>query len=704
MAAIPYVVLLLEVLLFFRQVIFLPLRWAIPWDLRYYHLSLIDYLAQSLREGRLPLWDPYTYCGMPFYSIVTAQVFYPPTLAAVLAHNWFGVELLYALELQTYAHVFLGGVFTYLLLLRLGAGKAAALAGATVFQLGPFFASQIQHLGAVDAAAWLPLAFRAVVDLADRFTWRWTGVLGVALAMAVLAGFPAVTAVVFAACGFLAVALVVMRKRSPGVLFSLGAAGLLAAVLSAAQLLPTAEMIRHSVARFRADWLGDGGGLPLQSLISFVHPNYFGQFQFDANTWRLPWNITFLHLYCGLAGLACILAALAWWRDKRARVFTAMTAVALFWVLGEHTPAGVWMFRMVPYSIKAPFYAEYALSMLALCLAVMAGLGAHRLIGSRPVWQGALLVALMAADLILVASGRPMNTADRGNEPGLGYDHIDHYPIPPAVRELVNKQTPPWRIDTMQGSMNWCAAPLFRVPTAGGNDPLALERTLQVRLCFTTGERWGRYYQVEQPQSRIVDFLNVKYLIGNHELPLDPSWRLAATLPGQFVYENSETLPRFFIVSRVISAAGMEDAVRRIRDAAFDPSVEAVAEGVAASTNATGSVRVLSYAPLEVKLEVDTTGPAYLVSSETHYPGWRAWIDGREAPLYYTNVAFRGLPVPEGRHTVTMRFEPRIFWYGVAISAAGWLLLCALSLRGWISQRRSKRKSTLSPSSANTSG
>ena len=59
-----------------------------------------------------------------------------------------------------------------------------------------------------------------------------------------------------------------------------------------------------------------------------------------------------------------------------------------------------------------------------------------------------------------------------------------------------------------------------------------------------------------------------------------------------------------------------------------------------------------------------------LVTSEAWYPGWRAWIDGREHPLMLTNAAFRGLPVPAGRHTVTMRFEPAILWQSGALALA----------------------------------
>jgi uncharacterized membrane protein YfhO len=74
-------------------------------------------------------------------------------------------------------------------------------------------------------------------------------------------------------------------------------------------------------------------------------------------------------------------------------------------------------------------------------------------------------------------------------------------------------------------------------------------------------------------------------------------------------------------------------------------------------------------------LEAEAPAPAFLVTSENHYPGWRAFLDGEEQPLLYTNVAFRGLPVPSGRHTIEMRFDPPILKYSAAVSGLAWLLL-----------------------------
>jgi uncharacterized membrane protein YfhO len=87
---------------------------------------------------------------------------------------------------------------------------------------------------------------------------------------------------------------------------------------------------------------------------------------------------------------------------------------------------------------------------------------------------------------------------------------------------------------------------------------------------------------------------------------------------------------------------------------------------------------VSEYGLQQVRLLVESERPAYLVTSETHYPGWRAYVDGRPQPIYYTNVAFRGFPVPAGRHQVVMRFEAPLFWWAAAASALGWIVWAVL--------------------------
>lgn len=62
---------------------------------------------------------------------------------------------------------------------------------------------------------------------------------------------------------------------------------------------------------------------------------------------------------------------------------------------------------------------------------------------------------------------------------------------------------------------------------------------------------------------------------------------------------------------------------------------------------------------------------AVLMTTEVAYPGWRAWIDGQEAPLLRANFIQRAVQVPAGTHLVTMRFDPKGWRLGIILSLTG---------------------------------
>ena len=124
----------------------------------------------------------------------------------------------------------------------------------------------------------------------------------------------------------------------------------------------------------------------------------------------------------------------------------------------------------------------------------------------------------------------------------------------------------------------------------------------------------------------------------------------------------------------------MEEAARLVRRPGWDPAAEAVVECGAAGRMRDFSAPVsaisnVQYAGNAVSLDIAVPGDAFLATAETHYPGWKAYIDGREAPIYYTNVAFRSVFVPAGRHRVEMRYSPAAFGVSALVSLAAALLL-----------------------------
>jgi len=551
-----FVALLLEVAAFYRHVLF-QRGYLFPWDFRGVHLPLATFVAASLARREWPLWDPYTYCGNPIFANIQAALFYPPVLAATLAGNWLGADWLpRLLAMAVAAQVFFAGLCTFALLRRLGAQPGAAFVSATVYQLGCFFAAQAEHMGAMHGGSWLPLVWLSVVELRRGWRWFWAGMLSLALAMTVFAGLPQVAVAAFGSALALAVAMAAfglaeadgpwreplpdgapsgpgpvarfrtgpsgrpVRKRCSVRAFRLPTQVLLAwlwaLLLAAVQLIPTAELTSHSVAKFRSEWLKTGGGVKLQALYSLVMPNYWNVF--DNAKFHGPGDPTFLYLYCSLAGLALALAAMCWKPDRWSRAFTLFTLAATVWMLGDSTPIGRTIFLALPVGVRIGLHPEYTLPVFALGLAVLAGCGANRWL--RPRWQVAAGI-LIAADLLLVSSGRPFNTTSVIVEAGTTHDSLDgSAALAARLRALTGAARPPYRFDMADAPYAWgSVGPILEIPTANGCDPMALERLIQLRLSFAPGERWGTCYQVVNASSPVVGLANVRYLLSKS--PLD---------------------------------------------------------------------------------------------------------------------------------------------------------------------------------------
>jgi len=691
---LPCGVLFAEVVAFYWRVLFLPARYVIPWDIRNFHLPHAAFLAHSLQTGQLPLWEPYTHFGRPFLANIQTQVFYPPRLLGMVLSNWTGGHhVLYWLELELVAHVFLAGVFTYWLLRSLGTSRSAALIGATIYQLGGYFASQTQHLGAVNAGAWLPLAWLGVVKLRDRIEMRWVALLSVTLALSVLSGLPAVTLTVVVSSVVLATGFVMARMATARLPLTVIGCSALGWLLSAIQLIPSMELYSRSIAKYRYEWIGSGGGLPVQSLVSLLAPNHYDIF--DLTKYSGPWNPTFLYLYSSLGGLALAVAVVVAVRRRIHLLFAALTVLFGFAMLGDQTPAGKFLLLALPPGIRGGLHPEFFLPAFTLGLSVLAGLGAAAFLRNRILSH--IAVVVIAADLILVGAGRPMNTARLDLEPGVTADAFEGSKVVMrTIRSLICRSTPPGRVDTIDDSMDWAmAAPLTRIPSANSNDPLALERVIRFRLAFCDGERWGRYYEIDHPESPVLDLAGVQIVLSrqplSREILAKARFDYFGAIPGRHVYLNPEALPRFFLVTSLRRAEGFEEAVRLLNAPDFDPRSEAIVEEgdppVEMSPHpAGGTVQLVRYQDSSLELDVETPVNAFLVTSEANYPGWRAWLDGEQQLIYYTDVAFRGLAIPAGKHRVVMRFEPATLWWGAAVSSLAWLGLVAAFL--WRRRRR----------------
>jgi hypothetical protein len=147
-----------------------------------------------------------------------------------------------------------------------------------------------------------------------------------------------------------------------------------------------------------------------------------------------------------------------------------------------------------------------------------------------------------------------------------------------------------------------------------------------------------------------------------------------------------DSLGSFYVVGRARLAEPLVPslAILGLRD--FDPRREVLLdeldvepEEARHSDEPSERAVVLERRPGRVHLATNRREPGWLVATETWFPGWRATLDGRSAPLLRANAAFMAVRVLAGEHEVVLTYAPLSFRIGVWISLASLLLalLCA---------------------------
>ncbi|MDW7983135.1 MAG: YfhO family protein [Acidobacteriota bacterium] len=198
-------------------------------------------------------------------------------------------------------------------------------------------------------------------------------------------------------------------------------------------------------------------------------------------------------------------------------------------------------------------------------------------------------------------------------------------------------------------------------------------------------------------RSGFLDFVGVKYLVADFDPNAeDPGhWARVRAYNGYALWVNRRVRPRAFLASGVTWVNTPEEAFARVTAPDFDWHGPVVIERKGArgfpagdypGETPRGHVRFQVYRPHQVRLEVWTDRPAFLVLTDTFYPGWKAFVDGRPTEIWAANYAFRAVYVGPGHHEVEFRYVPISFIAGATVSG-----LTASGLVLWgILRRRSQ--------------
>lgn len=84
---------------------------------------------------------------------------------------------------------------------------------------------------------------------------------------------------------------------------------------------------------------------------------------------------------------------------------------------------------------------------------------------------------------------------------------------------------------------------------------------------------------------------------------------------------------------------------------------------------------IKEYKNQKVSIEANLTNNGFLVLADPWYPGWKAYVDGKETPLLSAYDVLRAVQVPKGKHTIVFKYESLVYFFGAATTSVTVIIL-----------------------------
>ena len=309
----------------------------------------------QLRQGNLPLWNPYIFSGTPYLAGFQSGLLYPP--------NWLYLilPLRNAINIGIIFHMLLGGTFMYCWAGYRGISVWGRLLSGLLFMFcgSHYMHVYAGHLPNLCTLVWAPLLFLSIDGLSDHGKARWV-MLGIcSVSMQILAGHPQY--VYYTAIG--ATIYVVLhlisrfQKMKKNGIFSVndllirfgGFLAILfcAALITAIQLFPGLSAATESVRGEGLNYdFASMFSFPPENFLTLIAPNIFG------DTMSMPYwgrcNLWEMVIFVSLGGLLLAVCGALWGNKSSRRLCFVMCIICTILALGVYTPLFDLLFHLMP--------------------------------------------------------------------------------------------------------------------------------------------------------------------------------------------------------------------------------------------------------------------------------------------------------------------------------------------------------------------
>lgn len=673
------------------------------------------FLNESLKNGVLPYWNPHIFSGHPTIASGQSGFLYPPRIAL----NWLFSAGVAKTWLQL-LHYFGLGITMYWFLREVRFSRYAATLGGLVWMSNSHMSAWLEFEHVVITGMYVPLLLLTFERGLNRDK-RWWLLMPLFGALSLHSGHLQSNLYAGSIVICYVAARLASQKRWKEILPFFGI-GVLTVGLAAPTVLPFLEFLQQSQ---RPPLVPGDNAASLWSLtLSLLSPDLFGNPTKGFLINRCASNLMYSEFACFVGTLPLVYALAA--KGRTARMLQVASILCL--LVASATVSLPLLSRFVPGRV---------LYFLMFCLTYLAALGAEQnkdnFKALRTVCAGLAVIWLPVWGYLVYLLNHPEKiVAWRKAEPGwvklpplnveesvlINAFHDTYAWNPQLILPLVilgltalfparkwfllvltalelglftfgfNTSVPP---DTLfpwtpeLEAMKETDGRVVSVRCANYNTLVPYDFSLVNGYESLVDKRYLTALQQTEPQRPLpmrslaferldlpmVDALGIEYaLVPPGRKVQAPGWVQVMEGEGGTVFQNEEALPRATLIGKV----GPLQDPRQLQT--FDPATFAFVSAAPPSElqPGQGSVRWLGETPNRLDLVVETETTQLLLVTDSYHPGWKATVDGDKVPVFWVNLASRGIYLQPGTHRVTFRFQPtiltwswRYFWFSALV-------------------------------------
>lgn len=337
----------------------------------------------SVKNGQIPLWNPYSASGEPLLGNIQSAAFYPLNILFFIFPFHLGWSLLILLQ------PLLAGIFLYLYLINLKLSKKASIIGAIAYAFCGFNVAWLEWGTIVHTGLWLPLVllgidkiFETSSDKKVKSKNKQIGLWSLLLLLSLSFSFFAGHLQTFFYLYLLSLSYFFVRwlqhKNPLRIVLLFFIFNICFLIVTFVQWFPMFQLISNSARDIDQIWQKDGWFIPFFHAVQFVAPDFFGN-PTTQNYWG-TWNYAEMVGYVGIIPLILALLALSKRGDKKTIFFGIWLVIALLFAMPT-------FIATVPFQLNIPFIATAQptrlLFVINFCLSVLAAIGFDYLLMKR---------------------------------------------------------------------------------------------------------------------------------------------------------------------------------------------------------------------------------------------------------------------------------------------------------------------------------